>query len=253
MNYTSNTILRVAAMLGVLCASTSAWAKPATGAVQASQPVPPDMPTNRGTLRLMEEDFDFGHVPQNCKVTHTFVLKNVGDDTLFINKVQPGCGCTSAPLTKSVLPPGDRVPVDVTFNAGKMSGPVRKTVTVYSSDGKVPMTSLQFTAEVAEAFPIEVSVEPAKGIELSKTATEGKVALTNLGVAAGTLKIVGWAPAFLDAKLSGAHLDPKQAADLTVKTKPDAPTGPFTGSVTLAIEGGPGTRLTIPVTGDTTP
>jgi hypothetical protein len=39
---------------------------------------------------LPEEKFDFGYTPQNVKVTHTFWIKSVGDDTLKILKVVPG-------------------------------------------------------------------------------------------------------------------------------------------------------------------
>ena len=39
---------------------------------------------------LPEESFDFGFVPQNCKVTHTFWIKSVGDDSLKILSVKPG-------------------------------------------------------------------------------------------------------------------------------------------------------------------
>lgn len=39
---------------------------------------------------LPEEKFDFGFAPQDCKITHTFWIKSVGDDSLKILKVEPG-------------------------------------------------------------------------------------------------------------------------------------------------------------------
>jgi hypothetical protein len=39
---------------------------------------------------LPEEKFDFGFVPQDSKVSHTFWIKSVGEDTLKILNVKPG-------------------------------------------------------------------------------------------------------------------------------------------------------------------
>ena len=58
-------------------------------------------------LAIEEDSFDFGYVPQRSKIAHVFWLKSVGDETLKITKVTPGCGCTKAPLEKSELAPGD--------------------------------------------------------------------------------------------------------------------------------------------------
>ena len=49
-----------------------------------------------GKLDMSERIFDFGMVPREAKVTHTFVLKNIGNDTLHITNIKPGCSCTAA-------------------------------------------------------------------------------------------------------------------------------------------------------------
>jgi hypothetical protein len=41
-------------------------------------------------MKMMEDSFDFGYVPQNSKISHIFWLKSVGTDTLKILKVVPG-------------------------------------------------------------------------------------------------------------------------------------------------------------------
>ena len=231
---------------------------PAVALAGDPMPTTPQTPLaqrNRGTLSFPHDSFDFGYVAQNTKVSHTYLVKNVGDDTLFINKVHVTCGCTSAPLTKDKVAPGDRVPIDVTFNSGKMSGHVRKTVTIYSSDGKQPQTSIEFTATVGAPPPV-VMFEPTGGVNLSSfssaASTQGKVAVTNLGTAGANLKVVSTAPSFLEASFSAARLEPRQAADLTVKAKQGAPVGRFHGSVTVILEGGSNARLSIPVTGEIT-
>ena len=39
---------------------------------------------------LPEDQFDFGFVPQNSKISHVFWIKSVGDDSLKILNINPG-------------------------------------------------------------------------------------------------------------------------------------------------------------------
>ena len=39
---------------------------------------------------IPESKFDFGYVPQNSKISHSFWIKSEGDDSLKILKVVPG-------------------------------------------------------------------------------------------------------------------------------------------------------------------
>ena len=43
----------------------------------------------RGSLFVKEDNWDFGYVAQDAKITHEFILQNVGDDTLFIERIKP--------------------------------------------------------------------------------------------------------------------------------------------------------------------
>ena len=68
-------------------------------------------------LTISEELFDFGYIPQNSKVSHVFWLRNTGDQDLRVAKVNPGCGCTQAPLDKEVVPPGDSARLEIIFSS----------------------------------------------------------------------------------------------------------------------------------------
>ncbi len=48
------------------------------------------MATAAPRLDIEGDSFDFGFVPQNSKITHSFWLKSTGDDTLRIVRVVPG-------------------------------------------------------------------------------------------------------------------------------------------------------------------
>ena len=43
----------------------------------------------RGKIFIKENVWDFGHVAQNTRITHSFTIQNVGDDTLFIERIKP--------------------------------------------------------------------------------------------------------------------------------------------------------------------
>jgi hypothetical protein len=41
-------------------------------------------------LTIIAPEFDFGYVPQNSTISHTFWLYSTGEDTLRIDRVVPG-------------------------------------------------------------------------------------------------------------------------------------------------------------------
>lgn len=78
---------------------------------------------------------DWGTVKQpKDPLKATVVIRNDGTDTLKISDVKPGCGCTSAPLDKKVLMPGEQTNMNVTLNVGTSSGNVHKTIRISSND-----------------------------------------------------------------------------------------------------------------------
>ena len=69
-----------------------------------------------------------GVLKQAMKIT------NVGGDTLLINDVKASCGCTTAPLDKKVLMPGDTATVNVSMDVNNRSGEQHKSITITSND-----------------------------------------------------------------------------------------------------------------------
>lgn len=205
----------------------------------------------RGRLLVVSDTWDFGFVPQDAQVTHRYVLENEGDDTLFIEAVKPTCGCTSAPLTRDRLAPGEKVPVDVTFSSKKVSGLLTKKVNVISSDSEASKYELTFTAHVGD--PMAVGLESGSLLNFSQIPVDEhsstRLPLTNQTSGAVTVRIADGPPAYLKASLSAASLLPKESAQLVVETLGAPPVGKFSGSVTVDLLGAQNTRLTIPITG----
>jgi hypothetical protein len=84
-------------------------------------------------MKVPVENFDFGYAPQNANISHRFWLYSAGADTLKITNVKPGCGCTKAPLEKSIVAPGDSTMVELIFNTKKYTGKMNKSATITSN------------------------------------------------------------------------------------------------------------------------
>jgi hypothetical protein len=81
-------------------------------------------------------------------------IKNVGTEDLKISDVRPGCGCTTAPLDKKELKPGDEATMDVSLNIGANSGPLTKSITISSNDPATPTKIMYLKADVVR--PIQI-------------------------------------------------------------------------------------------------
>lgn len=92
------------------------------------------------------DTFDWGKVDgKNENLKCTFVIKNVGNQTLRINDVKPTCGCTNAPLTKNVLDPNDTAMVHVTLKIGTNAGKNTKSIIIKSNDASRPEIAYHLT------------------------------------------------------------------------------------------------------------
>lgn len=84
-------------------------------------------------MEITNDEFSFGIAPQHARVSHVFWIKSVGDDTLRITKVVPGCGCTKTPLDKTELAPGDSTRLEVIFSTRDYTGRVTKAPKIYTN------------------------------------------------------------------------------------------------------------------------
>ncbi|MDR0547831.1 MAG: DUF1573 domain-containing protein [Deltaproteobacteria bacterium] len=129
----------ILALIIILCGSSYLWAQnPAANPPQAKRP----------KLVLTEKEFDAKLNPPGTSISHTFVVKNEGDDNLRL-EVVPGCGCMVANYDKTIAP-GESGSIVVTVDlyeawAGRK---VNKAVTVGSNDPDAPMTRLIIRAQV---------------------------------------------------------------------------------------------------------
>lgn len=81
-------------------------------------------------------------------------IKNSGNQELIIQNVKPSCGCTTAPLDKDRLKPGETATLDITLKVSH-GGKTTKSIRIASNDPKVPNKNLTITADVVEMLKIE--------------------------------------------------------------------------------------------------
>jgi len=110
------------------------------------------------TIYVAMPVYAFGSVTEGIAVTHTFILKNTGDDVLEISGVRASCGCTTAELATDSIEPGESVDLEVLVDTAGFGGTISKSITVYSNDPETPVLSLRVMGQVQEAEPHHISV-----------------------------------------------------------------------------------------------
>jgi hypothetical protein len=105
-------------------------------------------------------------------------MRNTGPGSLQIVAIMTGCHCAVAELDSREIPPGGRARVRLEFTTGNFEGPIRKTITVRSSDPNQPLADFYYRADVRPVFVFSPPVldfgvvEPLKRMEREVTLTE---------------------------------------------------------------------------------
>ncbi|MCC6168777.1 MAG: DUF1573 domain-containing protein [Caldilineaceae bacterium] len=106
--------------------------------------------TPQSNVDLPLATWDWGTIPARPAVMQTFPIQNTGDQPLLITNVVTSCGCTTAQLSSSVVPAGQRADLVVTFDPDfhATSGPVTRLVWLETNDPDQPVVELRMDANV---------------------------------------------------------------------------------------------------------
>lgn len=199
-------------------------------------------------LKIDSTHFDFGHTPEGLPVLHKYWAYNVGTDTLKIKRVRPSCGCTSVPLTKKELAPGDSVALELRFDTKRFKGQISKTAAVESNDPTHPELQLQFTARVGLWEGVIVGNHSQIYLDtLGKT--EQTITLKNASTDNYRISVVSPPADFMAVELSADEIPAKGEVSITFRQTPKAPVGEYNTSVTLRFMGPSPQNLSIPIFG----
>lgn len=201
-------------------------------------------------FKLSETEFDWGRTCQHATVSHRFWIESIGDDTLVITKIVPGCGCTKAPLRDSILAPGQKTPLDIFFSTKSYSGKVKK-VTYFETNANDLKTRLRIRAELLpkpdSARPIYIS--PIK-VDISqfrpKPRTKSKFFIINADTVDYALTLIDHADHIFDLDWP----DSVKAGDsvkVAITLHEDSLDFEFDHSVTFQISDEMYTRYSVPI------
>ena len=122
--------------------------------IPAQTPAPVTAPegTPLPRLDLPSAEHDFGRIPPRPDVAHIFAVQNTGDADLRIDNLVTSCGCTTARLSSSVLPPGQRADLVVTFDPDfhPTEGQVVRLVWFATNDPAQPWAEVRILAETEQ-------------------------------------------------------------------------------------------------------
>jgi hypothetical protein len=207
---------------------------------------------SKARIFLPEVRWNFGYLPQGGTVSHIFQVKNIGEDTLLIIRVRPGCGCTTVPLFKDRLAPKETADLEVIFDSDKIRpGKTSKSIQIISSDPTKPIEELHYTANVRDTNSL-VKLTPEQiyfdtlpqGNQAKRTFFVENISPENLSV-----KLVEEPNGFVDVNVPRRSLKPGEKMEITLGLKKNVPAGSFRTTVTLDFENSKMVRVTIPVSG----
>ncbi len=151
----------------------------------------------KATMDITEKVKDFGLVSKGEKLKAIFEVKNTGTAPLEITSVRPTCGCTVANFDKLVQP-GGTGKIEAEVDTTAFSGPIAKSVLVFSNDPASPQVNLVIKAEVrsfVEVLPrnlIRLNVlqgEPATEKVVLSAADAGEFKVTEVDTAGGPYEV----------------------------------------------------------------
>ena len=96
-----------------------------------------------------EMAFNFGRVDPNSTMSHSFVVKNVGDAPLQLELGDTTCKCTSSSFRgDGFVLPGDETEVTLTWNTGKQAEDYEQVARVHTNDPLNKVLDLKVTGQV---------------------------------------------------------------------------------------------------------
>ena len=210
-------------------------------------------PTSGARISFSETVWDFGYVPKTGTVSHTYIIKNTGSDTLIIVKVRPDCGCTTTPMTQKRLSPNESAEMKIFFDPRKVvTNEAVKKLQIISNDPDNPISEAQFVAKIGITSSL-VKLSPTEfnfdtlvlGAEGSRTITVENISKEQLSINA-----IEGPVEYVDYSIGKKVIKPGESIQLVAKLKKGVASGNFHTSLTIEFEGSKVARISIPIFGE---
>ncbi len=199
-------------------------------------------------LTTKTTQFDFGYAPYNTKISHSFWLYSTGDETVEIKKVITGCGCTKAPLSKNIIPPGDSAKLEIIFNTNKYKNKVVKSPKIISNAAEQKVSIITNVLKEPN-HTIPILLEPSViDLSLPKYTNSEEIVFTIKNVTDDKLKttLVSYPNDFFEIKLP-KKIAPGKTAKGKLKIQAIDINDKIQKSFTIELNDKNKTRITIPI------
>ncbi|CAN5418490.1 hypothetical protein BH10BAC3_BH10BAC3_37870 [soil metagenome] len=103
-------------------------------------------------LWLSEATHDFGKITQGKPVFTFFEVKTTTTDSLKLEMVQAGCGCTTPEFKAGTYAPGEVIKIKIGYNAAN-EGSFTKPVTITYNGGQQKVINITGTVVPTPAAP----------------------------------------------------------------------------------------------------
>lgn len=205
-------------------------------------------------ISFSETMWDFGYVPKSGMVTHTYMIRNIGTDTLIIVKVRPDCGCTSTPLIQQRIPPHESTEMKIFFEPRKVvTSETVKKLQVISNDPNNPFAETQFSAKIGVVNSL-VKLTPPEidfGTVTIGAAEESRViTIENISGERLSINTIEGPGENVEISLNNRTLKPGESIQLVAKLNKGIASGILHTSLTLDFEGSKVARVSIPIFGE---
>ncbi len=223
------------------------------------QPAPnPNAP--QPAVHVDEEEFEFGTMDLSESGSHQFTITNVGKAPLDLSPGPSSCKCTLSDLSEhTVVPPGEKKQVTVTWKSKGLSGPFKQSASILTNDP----TRSKVVFTISGRFSVGVKAVPAELVFSRVVAGQEATASVNLyGFRPEPLEThdITWddpsTASYFEAKVF--PLDEEQVKQeegatsgsrLEITVKSGLPMGPFQQKISLATNSKETPKIEIPIRG----
>ena len=118
--------------------------------------------TNSGpVITFQEEHWDFGEIDSKEIPSHTFIIKNVGNELLIIEQIEAACeSCVDIYISKKEILPQENVELKITVNSMDLEGHFSKRIYLKSNDLNRPKAAIMVSGFVISSQKINSNTEP---------------------------------------------------------------------------------------------
>jgi len=105
-------------------------------------------------IQVPERFYNFGTIGPQDIVEREFIIRNIGEAPLTISRAYTTCGCTTADISASVIPPGKVATIRLIFDAGfhdTAGQTVRRGLIIENNDRDQSQAEIWIEATVRES------------------------------------------------------------------------------------------------------